>query len=192
MEAKVDDIITSYEEYIGGDVKIYASPGGPNSVLDKNEREAIGRDQYRSLVCKIMFFETKVGPKISNQVRDLARHMSNPGQQHWIALGRIVGYMKGIKLKGMIMKKPVDLRTVSLMDSDFAKDPVTRKSVGGELHTLEGYLIAFCSKGEKPISNSTAEAEYKISKFQQMLLDEMLMSKLQVFCWWTMKVVSFL
>jgi len=69
--------------------------------------------------------------------------------------------MKGLKSKGMIMKKPVDLRTVSLMDSEFAKDPVTRKSVGGELHTLGGCLTAFCSNGEKSISNSTSEAENK-------------------------------
>ena len=108
-----------------------------------------------------MFFATKVGPKICNQVRDLARHMANPGLEHWTALGRLVGYMKGMEIKGMRLSKPADLRTVSLADSDFAKDPVTRKSIGGELHTVGGCLTAFSSKGEKSISNSTAEAEYK-------------------------------
>ena len=79
----------------------------------------------------------------------------------------------------MILRKPVELRNVSLIDSDFAKDPIIRRSVGGELHTIGGCLTAFSSKGEKSISNSTAEAEYKSLsnggrevKFQQMLLEE--------------------
>ena len=96
-----------------------------------------------------------------NQVRDLARHMSNPGEQYWIALGRLIGYMKRMKLKGMVLRKPTELRTASLMDSDFAKDPVTRKSIGSELHILGGYLTTFSSKGEKSTLNSIAEIEYK-------------------------------
>ena len=126
MKDKVDDIVKSYEEFIGENVKTYASPGAPNSVLNKNEGETHHIDKYRSLVGTIMFFATKVGPKICNQVRDLARHMANPGIEHWTALGRLVGFMKGMESKGMRLSKPVDLRTVSLVDSDFAKDPVTR------------------------------------------------------------------
>ena len=95
-----------------------------------------------------------LGPKISNQVRDLAI-------QHWVALGRLIGFIKCIKLKGMILWKTFYLRTLCLIDSDFAKDPVARKSIGGEFHTLGGCLTAFSSKGDKSISKSTAEAEYK-------------------------------
>ena len=179
MEKKVQDIVSSYEDFIGTEAKIFPSPGAPNSVLDKNSGDVVDINMYRSLVGKVMFFATKVGPKMCNQVRDLARHMSNPGEQHWKALGRLIGYMKGMKLKGMVLRKPIDLRNVSLVDADFGKDPVTRKSVGGELHTLGGCLTSFSSKGEKSISNSTVESEYKSLsnggrevKFQQMLLEE--------------------
>jgi len=55
MEAKMDDIVKCYEEYIGGDAKIYSSPGAPN------EREALDTDKYRSLVGKIMFLQQKLG-----------------------------------------------------------------------------------------------------------------------------------
>jgi len=82
IKAKVEDIVKSYEEYIGGKVKVYESPGAPNSVLDKNNGEVTDINKYRSFVGKIMFFITKVGTKMSNQVRDLARHMSNPGKQY--------------------------------------------------------------------------------------------------------------
>ena len=112
----------------------------------------------RSLVGKVMFLATRVGPKICNQIRDLARHMSHPGEQHCVALGRLIGYMKVMKLKGMILRKPVELHTASLIDSDFAKESVTRKSVGGKLRCL----TAFSRKGEKSISNSTAEVSTNV------------------------------
>ena len=87
MKKKVQDIVDTYEAFIGTEVKVFDSPGAPNSVLDKNEGEVVDINMYRSLVGKIMFFVTKLGPKMCNAVRDLARHMSNPGDPHWKALG---------------------------------------------------------------------------------------------------------
>ena len=55
--------------------------------------------------------------------------------------------------------KPVELPNASLIDADFAKDPVTRKSVGGKVHALRSCLAAYSSKGDKLISNSTPESE---------------------------------
>ena len=112
-------------------------------------------------------------------MRDLSRHMSNPGEDHWKAMKRAVGFVKGMKLKGIKMSKPVELRMATLCDSDHAKDPVTRKSVGGDLHTLGGCLTAFSSRGQKTVSLSSTESEYKKMseaskemKFQHMLLRE--------------------
>ena len=44
---------------------------------------------------KLMFYTTKVRLKQSNGVRDLSRHMENPGESHWLAMKRVVGYVKG-------------------------------------------------------------------------------------------------
>jgi len=59
-EAKVDDIVKSYEEFIDGDVKIYASRGVSNSVLGNNPGEVLHINQYRSLVGKIIFFRQRL------------------------------------------------------------------------------------------------------------------------------------
>lgn len=78
--------------------------------------------------------------------------------------------MKGIQLEGMILRKVFELRTVSLMDLDFAKVPITRRSIGGELHTLGGYLTTFSSKGEKLISEYKSLSKRGLeAKFKQML-----------------------
>ena len=182
MEKKCKNIVKCYEDHVGSEVPVYNTPGKPHSVLSKNTGEVVDIEQYRSLVGKIMFFATKVGPTICYAVRDLAAHMSNPGEPHWEALKRLVGYMKGVKLNGMALYKPDDLRLVAACDADYAKCPDTRKSIGGEVHTLGGCLIAFSSRGQNTVSMSSCESEYKSAcstskemKFHQMLLEEIAM-----------------
>ena len=185
MVKKCKDIVDCFEKHVGAEVPVYSTPGKPHSVLSKNLEEVVDIDMYRSLVGKIMFFATKVGPTICHAVRDLAAHMSNPGKPHWEALRRLVGYMKGMKLKGMALHKPNQLRNVSACDADYAKCPDTRKSIGGEIHTLGGCLTAFSSRGQNTVSMSSCESEYKSAcsaakemKFQQMLLEEIAMVEL--------------
>ena len=42
-----------------------------------------------------MWYTTKVGPDVKNAARELAVHMSHPETEHWKALGRLIGYIKG-------------------------------------------------------------------------------------------------
>jgi len=86
MELKVKDIVDTHEKYIGKEAKIVPSPGFPNEVLVKNEGDVVDIDMYRSLVGKIMFVATKVLPTVVITSRELAGHMSNPGEEHWRAI----------------------------------------------------------------------------------------------------------
>ena len=43
---------------------------------------------------KIMYLTTKILPELSNASRELARHMTKPGKEHWKAMERLVGYLK--------------------------------------------------------------------------------------------------
>ena len=47
-----------------------------------------------------------MGPDCANAVRDLARHMSKPGTDQGKAMERIVGYLKGKKMHGLVMREP--------------------------------------------------------------------------------------
>jgi len=69
-----------------------------------------------------------------------------------MAMKRVVGYMKGQSLKGLRTSKPEELRMASVADADYAKDPVERKSAGGDINTLEGCITSFSSRGEKSAS----------------------------------------
>ena len=185
MEKKANAIVARLEAFLGRTIKEWRTPGAPSTVLDKNDGEVVHQSEYRSFTGQLMFFGVKIGPKTSNAIRDLARHLINPGESHWMALERVVGYIKGLELKGMNLTKPKDLRLVSMVDADFAKDPMTRRSVGGEIHTLGGCITAFGSRGEKTSSLSTSESEYKSlangskeQQFQLMLMREIAYVKL--------------
>ena len=83
MDRNAQEIIKYYEKVTGTKVKVAHTPGLQNSVLEKNEEEIVMLDEYRSLVGKLLFYVVKVAPDCANVVRDLARHMSNPGDPHW-------------------------------------------------------------------------------------------------------------
>jgi hypothetical protein len=52
-------------------------------------------------------------------------------------LGRFVGYIKGMEEeRHLIYQKPIELRALSYVDSNFATDKEERRSVSGDIHTI--------------------------------------------------------
>ena len=180
MDKKVKATIQQYEEHIGKEAKIYDSPGKPHEYLGKNEGEPIETEKYRSFVGQAMFFTTKLGPKLGNATRALSGFMANPGKLHWDALGRLIGYMKGMDVKGILYVEPETYRVCGLADTDFGNCQETRRSVGCTLVTIGGCLVDWHMAKHVTLSDSTTEAEYKELaklakdiKFVQMLMTEL-------------------
>ena len=118
--------------------------------------------EYRSLVGKLLYYTTKIGPEMSNAVRDLSSHMSNPGPEHWKALERCVGYLTSMEkdLQGLVFRRPRTLRSISYADSDYAKCEDSRKSISGMINTLGGMLSNWRSGKQDIVALSSSEAEY--------------------------------
>jgi hypothetical protein len=74
---------------------VFPSPGYPGTVLSKNEGGIVNQQEYRSIVGKLSFAVKKCVPDCANAVRDLCGNLESPGEEHWIALGRNIGYLKG-------------------------------------------------------------------------------------------------
>jgi hypothetical protein len=179
MNDKANEIIKSYEKYTNKTPKNYPSPGTPGSTLSKNEKETIMLKEYRSLVGQTMFYSTKIAPECAFANGQLARHMQNPGEEHWEAMARFVGYIKSKPDHKMIMKKPTELRTISYCDSSYGDCKDTRRSTMGEVHTIGGAITSWKSQRQRSVTQSSSEAEYitlseaaKEQKFTQMLLEE--------------------
>ncbi|KAI2499613.1 Reverse transcriptase (RNA-dependent DNA polymerase) [Fragilaria crotonensis] len=126
-----------------------------------------------------MYLTTKLAPDLANAARELAQHLSNPGEDHWKALDRMVGHIKLRPYEGLTYRRPKELRPISMVDSDYAKNTDNRKSISSGLHTLGGTLVHWESKTQHVVTLSSTEAEYISlargaceNKFIMMLLDE--------------------
>jgi hypothetical protein len=97
----------------------------------------IDLDAYRSIAGRIMYYATKIAPEICKAVRELAGHLSNPGEDYWKALERCVGYLTDQGTKALCLKKPRVLQPISDCDSDYAKNDNDRRSVSGQINTFE-------------------------------------------------------
>jgi len=181
----VDEIIETYEKHVGRAAKAFDTPGSPNVTLSKHEGEPLDVTPYRSIVGKFMYLVTKNFPEGVNVTRELTRHFSNPGEEHWKELGRVVGYLKSHKEEILVtFRKPKELRVTGNVDTNYATNADDRKSITGMYHTLGGMLISWMSKGQSSVCLSVTEAEYmgcttavQELVFVQSLLDEMTVLK---------------
>ena len=107
-----------------------------------------------------MCYTTKVGPDVASAARDLAASMSHTGPEHCKSLGSLIGYLKGIETKGIIIRNPKVLKLVMFCDSKYDTDKETRKSVSGFVATLGGSLLACLSKLRRTATLSSTEVEY--------------------------------
>jgi hypothetical protein len=175
----IRDIIESYEAKFG-ETRSFPTPGYPGKTLFKNEGEPDSTTEYRSFVGKLLFAMKKTYPELANPVRELSSHMENPGEENWIAVGRIVGYLKHKAEHRLKFNVPRDLLIVGRVDSDFATNKETRKSTTGYLVTVGGCLVSWSSKAQPSVTLSSTEAEYVAAsmcgteiRFISMLMDKM-------------------
>ena len=160
MPKLIEEIIDNYKIATRKEVKIYTTQGTPGKCLMKHTGEPVKLDAYRSLVGKVMYYTTKLAPELSNAARELASHLSNPGEEHWHELGRLVGYLRQKKNLNLIYRKPRELRSISQCDSNYAKDPNDRKSISGRINTVGGTISNWTSKKQGAVTLSSTEAEY--------------------------------
>jgi hypothetical protein len=159
MPKKIREIIKLHEEHIGKNAKIYSVPGTAGQCMEKWTEEAMEHMMYSRIVGKIMFCVLKIFPEGANAARELARHFSNPGPQQWEELGRFVGYLKGIEPDiHLIYHKPIKLRALLYVNSNYATDKEDRRSVSGGVHAVGGTIINWMSKTQASVTLLSTEA----------------------------------
>jgi hypothetical protein len=181
MEKYIQSMCREFETHVGKEVRDYATPAAPGSNLLANEAEEIDTSGYRKFVGKALFAVKKVLPDTGNAVRELSMHLSNPGTQQWKAVGRVMGHLK-YHYQPIKLRRPLDLRVRSHVDTDWASDRNDRKSITSLL-TAIGFvcLVNWQCKKQNTVALSSTEAElYGESSasqdvmFETNMLDEML------------------
>jgi hypothetical protein len=115
---------------------------------------------FRSLADALQYL-TFTRPDISYAVQQICMHIDAPQNAHFLALKRIVRYLKGTAHMGLMMRKSSVSSLVGFTDADWAGCPDTRPSISGYCVFLGDNLLSWSSKRQSVVSRSSAEAEYR-------------------------------
>ena len=89
------------EKYGYLDCKPIATPFDPSVHLKKHKGEPVNQDLYAQIIGSLMYFSNRTQPDIAYSVSRLSRYTSNPNQEHWIALERVLRFLKGTMSLGL-------------------------------------------------------------------------------------------
>jgi hypothetical protein len=148
---------------------------------------------YREMVGSLLYLSCKTRPDLSFAVNYESRFMESPKRQDFLNVNRTLRYLRGTTNASIFYSKEnepkEDLKLVAFCDSDYAGDTrktgdeaknIRRKSTSGYVIMLSNGPIAWSSRRQSVVAQSTMEAELiaacecaKELKFIKMLLKEL-------------------
>ncbi|XP_042903322.1 uncharacterized protein [Parasteatoda tepidariorum] len=142
-----------------------------NSVSTPMEKGSITTDQseplpavvpYREAIDSLMFLAIVSRPDISYAIGVLSQVLDKPQQVHWNMTKRIKRYLKGTEKCGILFqsKKDSQITLQCYTNSDYAGDPLSRRSTSGMIFLSNGGAVSWRSQRQNCIALSTTEAEF--------------------------------
>jgi hypothetical protein len=147
----------------------YKTPGTPNFgiVQPKGDDPRITEAEqstYRSVVGYLLHLTKHSRPDISNAVRESSKSMDGATPLAFKEMKRLVKFMIDTSEYGFriapSVPKTKKWKLTGYTDSDWSGDKDNRHSVSGYSMFLNGAVVLWKSKLQKPLALSSAEAEY--------------------------------
>lgn len=116
-------------------------------------KSTVGALQYLTLTC----------PDIAFLVNKACQFMAQPLDSHWYAVKRILCYLSGMTMLGLMLvldatSQPFSLRAYG--DSDWAIEPDDRRSTSNSCLFFGHKLVSWSSKKQALVARSNKEVEY--------------------------------
>ena len=148
------------------EAKPVSTPVDISMKLVKNdESESVDKELYQSAVGSLLYLSQWTRPDLSYAVGNVAKFCENPSKNHWVAVKRIMRYLKGTVNHGLryfVESDHSDNNTILIgySDADWAGDIDSRRSTSGYVFQMSGCAVSWKSKRQNCVALSTAEAEY--------------------------------
>ena len=120
--------------------------------------DVCNQKEYQAVVGSLLYLSTRTRQDIAFAVGIAARFCTNPSQENWTAVKRILRYLKGTVTLGLVYKRNGSTECTGYADAGWVGDIL--KSTSGSLFLLGGAAITWKSNKQTCIALSTAEAEY--------------------------------
>jgi len=130
---------------------------GENKLIN-GEEKPFNVTKYKSAVGSLIYLARCTRPDIAFSVGKVARNSENPTLSDWKKVVNIMKYLNYTKNYKITYKGQGEI--VAYTDSDFAGDPIDRKSTSGYMISMNKDPICWQSKKQTVVATSTAEAEY--------------------------------
>ncbi|XP_058751767.1 uncharacterized mitochondrial protein AtMg00810-like [Vicia villosa] len=140
--------------------------GMPTPMVSSNKLSKFGSTavpdptHFRSIVGALQY-ATLTRPEISYSVNKVCQFLSNPLEEHWKVVKRILRYLSGTLHHGLLIQaassnQPLPL--IGFYDADWASDSDDRRSTSGACVFLGHNIISWWSRKQTLVARSSAEA----------------------------------
>src|SRR5579871_6642951 len=108
----------------------------------RKDKEIVNEKEYKSVVRALNYLTVMTRPDIATAVRIVSRYMQKPGKIYWLAVKRILRYLKGTVDYGLVFeKRNRDICLEVYCDADYAGYLNNRKSTSGYMLLLGGTVM---------------------------------------------------
>ncbi|KAJ1520304.1 hypothetical protein ONE63_004503 [Megalurothrips usitatus] len=137
-----------------------------NTPMDPKPEVEIGNDSsiinvlpYRSAIGSLMYSCMSVRPDFCTAVNLFSQFQAYATEKHWKGVKRILRYIQGTQNWGLWYRGLSDVPLVLYADADYANSP-DRKSLSGFVIQMFGDTIAWGTRKQTSVAQSSCEAEY--------------------------------
>ncbi|XP_063800307.1 uncharacterized protein LOC134968742 [Pseudophryne corroboree] len=130
------------------------------SPSSQEEIEEMKEIPYQNAVGSLMYASIGTCPNITHAVNWASHFAINPGKQHWIAVKRILRYLKGTSSLKLEFIKAKDSSLKLFCDANWGSDEDVRPSYTGYLFVLAGTAVSWASRKQPTFAHSTTEVQY--------------------------------
>jgi hypothetical protein len=135
-------------------------PTGYIPTPNEGEVNPQRRTLFQQIIGSLLYIMLGTRPDIAFAVTKLAQHAANPSQEHLDKAKYILRYLAGTAKYALVLNGASNKGLIAYTDSDYAADPVKRRSTTGYLLKLADGIISWQSRAQKTIALSATEAEY--------------------------------
>lgn len=127
--------------------------------LKKNKGDCVSQEKYAKIIGSVMYLMNCTRPDIAYVVSRLSKYTHNPSNEHWLALYRLLKYLKGTSNWCLHFNKfPAVLE--GYCDANWVTDNDEVSSTSGYIFILCGGAISWKYVEQTCIANSTMESEF--------------------------------
>ena len=167
-EQTISNIVQYYGEVKERNTVLPAEDLVPNPEPKEDSNPGLVQT-FQSAVGQLMYLMMATRPDIAYTVGMLARHASNPSDQHITAITHLAGYLMKTKQWALTYRWQGKMQDGQInghrflrayTDADWAGEEHSGHSTSGYIFLLSGSAVSWSSKRQGCVSQSTMESEY--------------------------------